>query len=100
MQSRIVPIEAAQKGPEDLHHNYAGRRVDNVLEVLPYSDIEDSPMVDGNSKHLNFEKRWNKAGIMLLKESEEWLKVGNYKSPMDQYLEELSKRNVPKRLKS
>lgn len=37
---------------------------------------------------------------MLLKESEEWLKVGDYNSPMGQYLEELSKRNVPKRLKS
>jgi hypothetical protein len=47
VQSRIVPIEAAQKVPEDLHHNYAGCREDNVLEVLPYSDIEDSPMVDG-----------------------------------------------------
>jgi hypothetical protein len=47
------------------------------------------------SKTLGFEERWNKTNRMLLAEADEWGQYGIFRSPMGEYLEELSKRPIP-----
>lgn len=43
-----------------------------------------------------FEATWNNVNKALLKEADNWGYYGRFRSPMGEYLEELSKRAAPK----
>ena len=95
--SRVV--RAAVKG-DDKYLIFSGRRVDALLEA-PWMVRPHSQSSDGYRSGMAsvFEDRWNKVNQLLLVEAEEWGRYGERRSPMGEYLEELSKRPIPESAK-
>lgn len=83
---------------------YSGRRIDSFIEVpwvvQPQSSIEDDSILTKGGQSLKLDERWKKINQMLLAEADEWGRYGRFRSPMGEYLEELSKRAAPEFTKS
>ena len=102
-QSRILHANTfgSNVGPvnDEECQYYSGRRIDSFMEipwiVRPHSKNGSSLLKTGEVKSLGFEERWNKINQMLLAEADEWGRYGRLRSPMGEYLEELSKRGIP-----
>ena len=75
---------------------YSGRRIDSFIEI-PWI-VRPYPMSisqEAEIKALGFQERWNRVNKMLMAEADEWGRYGRLRSPMGEYLEEISKRGVP-----
>lgn len=76
---------------------FAGRRIDSNLEVpwivLPYLQVFKTNK--GKAKLTTFVDRWDHISQLLLEEADKWLDYGQYRSPMGQYLFELSQMPCP-----
>jgi hypothetical protein len=82
------------QGPvgDEKYQYFSGRRIDSFIEV-PWL-LHPRPARDG-AECLGFDERWNKVNESLLVEAEQWGHYGRFRSPMGEYLEELSKLPVP-----
>jgi hypothetical protein len=69
--------------------------VESPWVVVPYSPNSCGQIHSREVESLHFAERWNKINLMLRIESDKWGKYGKYKSPVGEYLEEVSKRPVP-----
>lgn len=86
---------------EEKDQPFGGRRVDKYLEVpwvvLPV--VQDSTSLSEEvHESPTFESRWDKVNQLLLRESDEWGRTGKFnmfRSPVGEFLAELSKRPVP-----
>lgn len=85
---------------------FGGRRIDTHLEVpwviLPVTNDDTSPS-EKSHESSSFEDRWDKVNQLLLQEAHEWGRAGKYKmfrSPVGEYLAELSKKPVPQNMKN
>jgi hypothetical protein len=85
---------------------FGGRRIDTHLEVpwviLPATNDNTSPL-EKSHESSSFEDRWDKVNQLLLQEAHEWGRAGKYKmfrSPVGEYLAELSKKPVPQNMKN
>jgi hypothetical protein len=85
---------------------FGGRRIDTNLEVpwviLPVTNDDTSPS-EKSHESSSFEDRWDKVNQLLLQEAHEWGRAGKYKmfrSPVGEYLSELSKKPVPQNMKN
>jgi hypothetical protein len=96
--SRVV--RAAMK-EDDKHLIFSGRRVEALLEV-PWVVRPNWQSSDGYSKVTTsgFEDRWNRVNQLLFGEADEWRRYGKHRSPMGEYLEELSKKAIPESVKN
>jgi hypothetical protein len=94
--SRLIRANtfSSESGPVENEkiQSYSGRRINTSIEV-PWIINPRPPNLE--AKCLGFDERWNKINQLLLAEADEWGYYGQFRSPMGEYLEELSKRAVP-----
>lgn len=97
--SRVLGYQTVRpSGADGKQISFSGRRVGCSIEVpfvlLPLSEIHQNSSGNG----LHFQERWNRTNRLLLKEAEKWGRSGKYgmfRSPVGEYLEELSRLCVP-----
>jgi hypothetical protein len=90
---------------ENNDQTFGGRRIDTHLEVpwviLPLVQNDSSPS-EKAPESSSFGDRWDTVNQLLLQEADEWGRTGKYgmfRSPVGEYLAELSKRPVPQSMK-
>ena len=105
--SRVVRSRTATSwAASRMAQPFGGRRVDTNLEVpwvvLPLT--QDNTYVSNNAQESSsFADRWNNINQLLDEESDQWGRTGKdgmFKAPIGEYLEELSRREVPESMRN